>query len=271
MRNSFFIELFKKIQFSPAGLPLELFPAWGQPLLPAMKTLCILAILTTYLSAEVPKVFQGLFEKEVPVRANIGVVMPPPEIEKFLSKVETAARKNPKWFKEFTEAAKPGTPLPYHENLGLTKEEYNEYLTLWAKREFKSTAEVMLVLRETFGNTWTLTATGEAGAISTLRYDPKTDTFRSPNGELKRLEDIKADKDSILGAWTGKEWRFEEKSELGLIKENFAIGEFDKTGFGLVVYRAMEISTEGSVLLDKSLVVRFALGKAGHVKMPTAP
>ncbi len=236
-----------------------------------MKTLCILALLISILTAQVPKVFEGLFEKEVPVRASIGVVVPPPEIEKFLSKVEAAARKNPKWFKEFTEAAKPGTPLPYHENLGLTKVEYDEYLALWAKREFKPTNEVMLVLRETFGNTWSLTASGEAGAISTLRYDPKTDTFRSPNGELKRLEDIKADKESILGAWSGKEWRFEEKSELGQIKENIAVGKFDKTGFGLVVYRVQEISTEGSRLLDKSLVIRYALGKAGHLKLPAAP
>jgi len=236
-----------------------------------MKTLCILALLTSILTAQVPKVFEGLFEKEVPVRASIGVVVPPPEIEKFLSKVEAAARKNPKWFKEFTGAAKPGTPLPYHENLGLTKVEYDEYLALWAKREFKPTTEVMLVLRETFGNTWSLTASGEAGAISTLRYDPKTDTFRSPNGELKRLEDIKADKESILGAWSGKEWRFEEKSELGQIKENIAVGKFDKTGFGLVVYRVQEISTEGSRLLDKSLVIRYALGKAGHLKLPAAP
>lgn len=236
-----------------------------------MKIFFVLALLSSILSAQVPEVFDGLFEKEVPVRASIGVVMPPPEIEKFLSKVQTAARKKPKWFMEFSKNAKPGTPLPYHENLGLTKAEYDEYLELWAKREFKGMSEVMLVLRETFGNTWSLTASGEAGAISTLRYDPKTDTFRSPNGELKRLEDINADASSILGAWTGKEWRFEEKSELGQIKENFAIGKLGKSGFGLVIYRAQEISTEGSRLLDKSLVIRFALGKAGHLKLPAAP
>jgi len=129
----------------------------------------------------------------------------------------------------------------------------------------------MLVLRETFGETWSLTASGEAGAISTLRSDPAKDVFRSPNGELKRLEDIKADKDSILGEWTGKEWRFEEETGLGKTKENFALGTLTGTGFGLVIYRAQEISTEGSRLLDKSLVVRFALGKAGHLKLPDAP
>ena len=236
-----------------------------------MKILFVLAVLTSTLAAEVPEVFQGLFEKEIPVRAAIGQVMPPPEIEKYIAKVEAAARKDPKWFREFTASAKPGAPLPYNEKLGLTKEEYDDYLALWAKREFKPVKEVTLVLRETFGESWSLTASGDAGAISTLRYDPKKDVFRSPNGEMKRLEDIKADADSILGEWTGKEWRFEEETGLGKTKENFAMGTMTGTGFGLVIYRAQEISTEGSRLLDKSLVIRFALGKAGHMKLPDAP
>lgn len=236
-----------------------------------MKFFPIIALLASHLAAEVPKVFSGILEKEVPIRANIGIVLPPPEIEKYIAKVEASARKNPEWFAEYTKNSKPGTPLDYHENLGLTKEEYDDYLALWAKREFKSTAEVLLVLRESFGNTWTITASEEAQAISTLRYDPEKDVVRSPNGELKRLDDIKADESSILGAWTGHEWRFEEETGLGKTKENFAIGEQDGKGFGLIVYRAQEISSEGSRLLDKSLVIRFALGKAGHLKNPVAP
>jgi hypothetical protein len=233
-----------------------------------MKILSIIALLATSLAAEVPKVFAGILEKEVPVRANIGIVLPPPEIEKYIAKVETAARKNREWFSEYSKNSKPGTPLPYHENLGLTKEEYDDYLALWAKREFKSAAEIMIVLRESFGNTWTITASEDAQAISTLRYDPEKDVMRSPNGELKRLEDIKADASSLLGAWSGHEWRFEEETGLGKTKENFAVGKQDGKGFGLIVYRVQEISSEGSRLLDKSLVIRFALGEAGHFKLP---
>ena len=234
-----------------------------------MKFLPILVLLVSPLSAEVPKVFVGLLEKDVPVSANIGVVVPPPEIEKYIAKVESSARKNPVWFAEYTKAAKPGAPLPFHENLGLTKKEYDEYIALWAKREFKPIAETTLVLRETFGKTWTVTASGDADIISTLRYDPEKDLVRSPNGELKRLEDIKADPTSILGAWSGHEWRFEEETGLCKTKENFAVGQFDGKGFGLIVYRVQEISSEGSRMLDKSLVIRFALGKAGHAKMPS--
>ena len=236
-----------------------------------MKFITILLFLTISLYAEVPKVFKGLFEKDVPVKASIGIVVPPQEIEKYIAKVETSARKNKKWFAEYTKASKPGAPLPFHENLGLTKEEYEDYLALWAKRDFKSTEDVVLVLRESLGKTWSITATGEAGIISTLRYDLEKDVCRSPNGELKRLEDIKAEDTSILGAWSGHEWRLEEETGIGKIKENFAVGRYDDKEYGLVVYRAQEISSEGRRLLDKSLVLRFALGKAGHLPTQAKP
>jgi hypothetical protein len=226
--------------------------------------------LVASLSAQVPKVFAGLFEQDVPVKAQIGKVMPPPEIEKYLNKVEVAARKDPGWFREHSANAKPGAPLPYDERLGLTKTEYDEYLVLWNKREFKSMEEVMLLLRKSAGDTWSILSTGNASTLSTFRYQEKDDTFRSPNGELKRIDDIAADANSILGEWTGQEWKFEEETGLGKTKENLAIGRFADKKYGLIVYRAQELSSEGTRLLDKSLVVRFALGKAGQVKTPPA-
>lgn len=236
-----------------------------------MKLFSLLLLFTASVSAEVPVIFKGLFEEEVPVKASIGMVVPPEEIDKFIAKVEIAARKNPEWFKEYTAASSPGVPLPYHENLGLTKEEYDEYIALWGKRAFKSKEEVLLVLRKTLGDTWTLTATGSAGVISTLRYDPAKDTFRSPSGIMERLEDIKTDEKHILGAWSGKEWRFQEKSLLGLTKQNFAVGKFDKIEYGIVIYRAQEVSTAGTRILDENIVLRFPLGKGGQIKPQAAP
>ena len=227
-------------------------------------------IATAFAAEEVPKVFAGLFEKDIPVKGQIGMVLPPPEIDKYVAKVETAARKDPKWFREFSAGAKQGAPLPYDERLGLTKEEYTEYIALWSKREFKSMEEVMLLLRQTAGGTLTITSTGAASTLSTLRYDPKADVFRSPNGELKRIEDIDADANSVLGEWVGHEWKFEEETSLGSTKENLAIGHFADNKFGLIVYRAQELSTKGTRLLDKTLVVRFPLGKTAPVKVTPA-
>lgn len=230
----------------------------------ALAALCLSS--PALFAAEVPEVFKGLFEKDVPVRAHIGMVVPPAEIDKHVAKVEAAARQDPEWFKEYSTTSSPGTPLPFHEKLGLTRAEYDDYIALWRKREFRAMEEVMLLLRESSGETWTIIATGEAGAISTLRYQPEADTFRSPNGELARIDDIKAEADSILGEWTGPEWRFEEETSLGQTKENFAIGRFADGKHGLVVYRVQEVSTEGTRLMDRSLVIRFTLGEAGQIR-----
>ncbi|MEI6656181.1 MAG: hypothetical protein WCP45_15565 [Verrucomicrobiota bacterium] len=226
------------------------------------------ALVSLVSAAEPPKIFAGLLEKDIPVSAQVGIVLPPPEIDKYVAKVEAAARLDSKWFKEFSAQAKPGVPLPFHDKLGLTKEEYDEYRKLWAKREFKSLEDVNLLLRETLGGAWTLVATGSASAISNLRYHEKDDNFSSPNGDLKRIEDIKADADSILGAWTGNEWKFEEETSLGKTKENIALGRFEGNKYGLVVYRFQEVSSEGTRIVDKSLAVRFVLGKAGYLKLP---
>jgi hypothetical protein len=232
-------------------------------------SLIALSLVTSLAAAEVPKIFSGLFQKDVPVKGQIGMVMPPKEIDKYLAKVETAARKDPKWFREFSKQSKPGIPLPYDERLGLTQEEYNDYLKLWEKREFKAMEEVMLNLRQSAGDTWSITSTGGASSISTLRYSEKSDTFRSPNGELKRIDDIKADANSILGEWSGPEWKFEEETGLGKTKENVAFGRFAGNQYGVIVYRVQELSTEGTRLLDKSLVIRFPLGKSSQAKPAT--
>jgi hypothetical protein len=229
-------------------------------------SLAAFTLVASLSAAEVPKVFAGLFEQDVPKKGAIGVVMPPAEIDKYIAKVETAARKDPKWFREFSSQAKGGTPLPYDERLGLTKVEYDDYLALWNKREFKPMEEVMLQLRQSSGDSWTIFSTGAASTIATLRYDAKADTFRSPNGELKRIADITADSSSVLGEWTGLEWKFDEETGLGKIKENLALGRLAGDKYGLVVYRAQELSTEGTRLLDKSLIIRFPLGKSSPAK-----
>lgn len=208
---------------------------------------------------EFPEIFEGFFEMGVPVTASVGTMAPPEEINKYITKVEAAIREKKDWFREYFKGSKLGVPLPFHMNLGLNREEYDHYCSLWAKRKFKSFQEVTLLLRKNFSETWTLTASGEAAILSTLRYDSEKDLFYSPNGKLKRVEEINTDADSILGAWAGKEWLMEEQTLFGKTKENFAIGSYKDQKIGLIVYKIQEISMEGIRLLDKSLVLRFHL------------
>lgn len=214
---------------------------------------------------EAPPMFKGILKPNEPTKAEIVIVVPPPDIEKYVSKVEQSASKNSKWFAEFSKSAKPGVPLPFHENLGLTKEEYAAYIELWNKREYKVAQEVELLMRPSSNDRWNIIGTGAAAPLSTLRFSVKEDNWKSSNGILKRLDDIEADPMSILGSWKGQEWRYDEETTLSKVKENFALGKTDDGKYALLVYRAQEITSTGTRLLDKSIVVRVTL------KAPKAP
>lgn len=232
-------------------------------LLPSI--LAALVATTSARAAEVPKVLNVLPADKLVKGATIAVV-PPKELDKYLEIVEAAARKDPEWFAEHSKKSAPGVPLPFDEKLGLTKKQYDEYLSIWATREFRAVEPIVLQLKSDRDGMWKITTAGGAPSISTLRYDPKKDVFISPNGTMERLEDVKAAKDSILGAWEGHEWRFKEETSLGNTKENFAIGKTSDGSFGMLVYRMQEISSEGTPLYDNSLVIRFPLGEAGILK-----
>jgi len=207
--------------------------------------------------AEVPKVFSPYLKPEQNVKAELVVVLPPTEIQTYINKVKEASKKDPEWFREYSEKSKPGIPLPFDEKLGLTQSEYQKYRELWDKREFKAIQQVGLRLEESDGK-WKIRATGEAARLSLLRYLPEDDIMVSTNGKLGRIEDIDAPAESILGAWKGHEWKFEEETALSKVKENFAIGETADKKFVLIVYRLQDITAEGSVLFDRSMVIRFA-------------
>lgn len=223
------------------------------------------ALVSVAHAADVPEVLSYLPEGKF-VKGATTMVVPPKELDPYVAIVEKAARKDPEWFKEHSKNSPPGIPLPYDPKLGLTEEQYKEYLEIWAKREFKAVEPVVLQLKEAGEGFWAINTVGGAHPITTLKYDAKKDVFLSPNGTLERLEDVNADKHSILGAWTGHEWKFSEENDFGNTKENFAIGKTGDGKFGLLVYRMQEVSSEGTRLYDKSLVIRFPMGEAGILK-----
>ena len=209
----------------------------------------------------VPTVFKQYLLADTLTKGEVIVVLPPREIQKYIAKVVAAAENNEEWFREYSKNAKPGVPLPFHENLGLTKEEYAAYLEMWNQREQKPipNGKVAIRLEQPKPGEWMVRVTGEGSQISLLRYDETKDAMKSPNGSMARIADIAADPMSILGAWSGQEWKFEETTSLGKTKENFAIGKLADGKTGLLVYRLQEVSSTGRLLYDKSLVVRFGL------------
>jgi hypothetical protein len=207
--------------------------------------------------SDFPKAFQDYLKPNQNYVAERVTVVLPEEINQFIKLFEEAAARNPEWYAEYSKTAKPSLPFPYHENLNLTPEQYQEYLDLWGKREMKVVEKMQLRSEERDGK-WRILVSGSAGiAISLLRYDEESDSFRSTSGTLKRIEDIDVSAENLLGAWEGVEWRFTEETPLGRTKENLALGKMDDGKHGIIIYRLQDVSSTNRVLLDQSVVLRF--------------
>lgn len=213
-------------------------------------------------AGEMPEALAKHFDAEKPVKAEIFMVVPPQEFEKFVQKLSEAAQKDPEWFNAHIENTPNGSPIPeYDEKLGMSQDEYDKYVKLWDEREAKRLSQTALMVTEVADGNWKLNATGEASSLSLLSFDTETNSFNSPNGELESIADIKAPKNSLLGAWTGKEWRYQSENSLTKMKENFALGTSEDGKYSILVYRLQEVSSKGSPLFDRSLVIRFAAKK----------
>ena len=205
-----------------------------------------------------PKIFTDILDPNKLYEGQRVVVTPPEEIEKYIKLVKEGAKNDPEWYEEYSKNAKPGVPLPFHKNLNLTAAQYQEYLELWGKREFKVLEKIGVLLELRRGK-WCFRLSGTGAMISLLRYDEKEDAFRSTNGVMKRIDDIDAGEETILGEWKGAEWRFEEETPLGKTKENLALGKAADGKFGFLVYRLQDITANNTVLEDVSRVIRFPL------------
>ncbi|SHJ76175.1 hypothetical protein SAMN02745181_2541 [Rubritalea squalenifaciens DSM 18772] len=221
--------------------------------------MALVAGLTSGLTAgEIPEVFKPYFEEGKPVRAEIVTVAPPKEFEGFIQKLGEAAQKDPEWFKEHSKKTPAGSPIPvYDTQLGMTEDEYNNYVKLWDQRKVVKQADVALMLTKESDNVWKINGSGPASNLTLLRYQVDKDAFTSTNGELKRIADIAAPAHSMFGAWNGKEWRYLSENSLGKIKENIALGMTGDKKYGMLVYRLQEVTAAGRPLLDRSMVIRF--------------
>ncbi len=212
-------------------------------------------------AAEVPEALARYFDKDKPVKAQIIAIVPPKEFEGFVQKLSEAAQKDPEWFAEHSKKS-PGSPLPlFDEKLGMSQEEYDNYEKLWASRAAKKLDDTSLMLTEVGDGQWKINASGPAVTLSLLRYNPKKNIFISPNGKLEGIADILTPERSLLGAWKGKEWRFEADNSLTKSKENVALGTTTDGKYSFLIYRLQEVTSKGKPLFDKSLVIRFAAKK----------
>lgn len=223
-----------------------------------------ISLVSITLAGDPPKVLGDYMDQDVKIKAEVVKMEFPKEFFKFKELLEKAEAKDPEWFKEHLAKSAAENPIPsYDAKLGMTQAEYDSYVKLWEKRKYNRVddGEVEVMLIEQDPGEWVINVSGKGMPVSLIKYIEKSDTFKSSNGEMKRIEDIKMLASSVYREWNGHEWRYFNEGSLVKTKENFAIGRTGDKRYGIMIYSLQEISGEGQILADDLLIIRFVPNK----------
>ncbi len=227
------------------------------------------ASMTTLLAAaEPPAKLTNFFDANKEVRGEIVKVDMPGEFMEYRALLAKAEAKDPEWFKKHQEKAGAETLLlPYDAKLGFSKEDHEKYSKLYDQRKFKRVegGEVSLMLTENSDGEWTINVFAKRKGVTTpfsaLSYIAKDDSFKSMNGTLVKIDDIKSPKNSVYGEWNGHEWRYFKDGSMVKTKENLALGRTGDKRYGILVHSLQEVSSRGSLLADNLIIIRFVPNK----------
>lgn len=100
-------------------------------------------------SVELPPMEELLPRKTV--RADVMTVRNPKRMEELGKKFQEGAASKREWWLEYLRENAEKRPLPYHENMGLTREEYAEFLKLGSGQTLEKDTEIQLLATKTEG------------------------------------------------------------------------------------------------------------------------
>ncbi len=173
---------------------------------------------------------------------------------------EAVSKASKELIAEIQKNAKPDEPLPFDERLGISKEAYDNYIKAWESRTLKPVEEVAARLEPIGDNKWKMLAISVSNQaplpLHNLVYDAAKDIWTTPNGDLVRKEDVKFGKNNLFGEWSGPQWVYEDKSSLGTVIENFALGKSPQGKDIFLVYRLVELASNNQPVFQNMYVIR---------------
>jgi hypothetical protein len=154
------------------------------------------------------------------------------------SKMQVAIGKNPEWWLAFVQQSEPGKPLPYHKDLGLTVEEYNEFLRLAHHRRMKITSNAVLHIRPLGRSKFEFLGDGAINQLTGIVIDLLSLKIQTPVGSCEHLDWRPKDPDRTFAnqTWEGWSWKCESNEPNSLSSVSFLIAKWDGEDEWLIGY-----------------------------------
>lgn len=144
-------------------------------------------------------------------------IKPNPRREELEMKFEIAIKNNYDWFLEYSKSIPEGEPMPYHKNIGLTKEEYAELLNYYNNTEILSsgTEDIIIQLKN---DTIHFNSQRKLANINSLIIDLKNNValFKGYRLTFYDTVTIVDDKNGLKSKSKGYRWAFYEPKDLDI-------------------------------------------------------
>lgn len=204
---------------------------------------------------------------KVPADIMDGIFQPPRQLE-LAKKLQSSIKKNHEWFIDYMKTIPKGNQMPYHVNLGLTKEEYHELEGFIENIETVSTGveDISIQLTDDIIH---FKSQNKLSALNALTIDIKRNIVSFGQFKMPFTDTINVttEKNGLKSKWTGYRWTLEEPknldfsqvkdvSSLKIKQYKLTIGRLAKTGKTYMSLKGREIEG-GAKTVDFELPVRF--------------
>lgn len=205
--------------------------------------------------------------KKVTADIMDGVLQNPRQVE-LTKKFQSAIEENYDWFLEYMKTVPEGEPMPYHEKLGLTKEEYAELMEFMNNVEVVSSGkeDIIIEVKDDFIRFKSQNKLADLDSL-TINLKNNIVTFGQYKMTFADTLNISTDKNGLKSRWTGYSWKFEEPknldinalkdlSSLNMVQYKLTIGRLEKNGKTYMSLKGREVE-EGAKTVDFELPVQF--------------
>jgi len=224
------------------------------------KILCLCLFISGTILLHAQSDIRSRIEELLPpsqCKVEVMDVVYPKRFQELTLKMQVAAATNTDWFVNYIKAnAKPGQPLPYDKNFGLTKDEYNEFLSLGEKRELKCVETVDLTVT-TNGNSFEFHTGGALPDLEAVKFLRQDLAVKTPFGTLTNPAPAHYEGSGPIGSYTGYQWQFEAggKDLNNYISASFLVGRA-KTGKNFIYYKGSNVK-DGNAVKDAKIFIYY--------------
>ncbi len=180
------------------------------------------------------------------IRVSVMDLAAPPRAQALMARLQEAMRQNSQWFLEYTrQHARPGEPLPYHANFGISGAEYQEMLGLLNQLQLAPVASANLVVRADGEHRFVLDGGTALPELTGIIIDLERNRVETPFGRTSRSNPVQpSEAQAATGPWNGMSWKHEALTDGGMNGTliNFNLGRLQESGRGILYYDAKRIA-----------------------------